>query len=283
MTCFTIKGCERRALEPFVAHLNAVESTAYTHHRCLHSVNQKQPEELFVDAVSGSDLVIERKSIAWPDDYEHGHAKDHTVVDTIFAELRDIQFDKAYTLRLPYLIQGSEREARQFALAVAESIRKHVGAISGSRAVGSNQPGLSWRFYEAVTWELPEDAPSQGVTVLWNGEIDDSFINPNQLPAETAARLDCIFDACVAKFQDWSHARRILVLDQLGALRYNGSDWWKIVFSRHKPPREIDEIWLGIFDWLDDWNQDWIFEKLWPCDRAQDGNQLDEMVPAEHP
>src|SRR4051794_16036454 len=118
MTCFTIKGCERKALEPFVVHLNVFEGTAYSHRECLHSADQKQPEELFVDAVSGDALVIERKSIAWPDHYEYGHAKDHVVADTIFAELRDIQLQKAYTLKLPYLIQGNKREAGQFALCV---------------------------------------------------------------------------------------------------------------------------------------------------------------------
>jgi hypothetical protein len=263
MTCFTIKGCERKALEPFVAYLNMVEGTTYTHRQCLHSADQKQPEELFVDAVSEAALVIERKSIAWPDDYEHGHAKDHAVADKIFAELRDIQFRKAYTLRLPYLVQGSKREALQFALGVAESIRQHIGGIGGDRRIGSNEPGSSWCFYEALAWELPEDAPNQGIVILWDGEIDDFFISPAQLPEEIVVRLTRIFDACVAKFQNWSHARRILVLDQMGALRYNGSDWWQRVFSQHKPPQEINEIWLGIFDWLDDETQDWIFEKLW--------------------
>jgi hypothetical protein len=33
------------------------------------------------------------------------------------------------------------------------------------------------------------------------------------------------------------------------------------------PPSEIDELWDGMFDWLDDYEQGWVFEKLYPIDR----------------
>ncbi len=32
------------------------------------------------------------------------------------------------------------------------------------------------------------------------------------------------------------------------------------------PPFEIDELWDGMFGWLDDYEQGWVFEKLYPLD-----------------
>lgn len=264
MTCMAVKGCERKVLEPFVEHLNSLEQTTYRHRDCLYFAGRQnpQPEELFVDEVTGGKLVIERKSIAWPDHYEHGHSKDHLVADSILNDLRDVHFTDTYALSLPHLIQGSKRDLARFSRGIATIIRKHL-AKGATEVVGSDAPGRSWRFYKPAAWEIPDDAPEEGVVVLWSADIEDIYINPIRLPDGLNHRISRIFESCTKKFHDWPDARRVLVLDQFGALRYNDDAWWQRVFSSHKPPPSINEIWLGIFDWLDDWTRGWIFERLW--------------------
>jgi hypothetical protein len=78
-----------------------------------------------------------------------------------------------------------------------------------------------------------------------------------------------LFDSGALKFQGYLEARRILLVDQQGELRYMGDLWWARIFERLPPPFEISEIWLGTQDWITEWEQGWIFEKLYPVSVPQ--------------
>jgi hypothetical protein len=43
-----------------------------------------------------------------------------------------------------------------------------------------------------------------------------------------------------------------------------GAWWWKIVLEAVSVPPQINELWDAMFDWLDDYEQGWTFEKLYP-------------------
>ena len=65
-------------------------------------------------------------------------------------------------------------------------------------------------------------------------------------------------------------ARRILVIEQHGDMRYMGAWWWKRVLDLVMLPTEIQELWDGMIDWLDDYQQGWTFEKLYPSPELAD-------------
>lgn len=44
--------------------------------------------------------------------------------------------------------------------------------------------------------------------------------------------------------------------------------------ARKAPPSEITEIWDGMFDWLDDYEQGWTFEKLYPITTSSQSLRL---------
>jgi hypothetical protein len=69
-------------------------------------------------------------------------------------------------------------------------------------------------------------------------------------------------------------ARRILVIEQHGDMRYMGAWWWKRV-ELVIPPPEIRELWDGMFDWLDDYEQGWTFKKLYPTTEITEAANLD--------
>jgi hypothetical protein len=48
-----------------------------------------------------------------------------------------------------------------------------------------------------------------------------------------------------------------------------GEFWWGQVFKKLSPPPDISEIWMGIYDWVSDFEQDWIYEKLYPLPFSQ--------------
>jgi hypothetical protein len=62
--------------------------------------------------------------------------------------------------------------------------------------------------------------------------------------------------------------RRIVVIDRHGDIRYQGAWWWKRILECEPPPSEISELWDGMFDWLDYYEQGWSFEKLYPIENA---------------
>jgi hypothetical protein len=42
-----------------------------------------------------------------------------------------------------------------------------------------------------------------------------------------------------------------------------GAWWWKGVLEAVPVPPQINELWDAMFDWLDDYEQGWTFEKLY--------------------
>ena len=70
--------CEWRDLKYFVAHWNAQRHSAFERTACLDLCSQtKQPEVLCTDTQTGSKLVIERKSLLWPQNYAEIHHAEH--------------------------------------------------------------------------------------------------------------------------------------------------------------------------------------------------------------
>ena len=268
-------GCERQRTDPFVNHLNWLEGTNYVHKACLDVIdrNTPQPEALYVDEDSGARLVIERKNLVWPPEYAVGHKNDHFLVDLVTEGLRDLISDDAYELQLELAISGSRVELEEFAGLITQTVRARFAEIRGGMRVGSTQAGRRWAFWRGDKQERTlEGAPETGLGVHWDVPSGDSSGKPPDGFLKEVARL---FGACVPKFEPYIDARRLLVIEQHGDLRYMGAWWWKRVLELVVPPPEIQELWDGMFDWLDDYEQGWTFEKLYPISELADAVNLD--------
>ncbi len=274
-------GCERHRTDPFVDHLNWLEGTNYVHKACLDVIdrNTPQPEALYVDEDSGARLVIERKNLVWPPEYAVGHKNDHFLVDLVTEGLRDLISDDAYELQLELAISGSRVELEEFAGLITQTVRARFAEIRGGMRVGSTQAGRRWAFWRGDKQERTfEGAPETGLGVHWDVPTSgDSSGKPPDGFLKEVARL---FGACVPKFEPYIDARRLLVIEQHGDMRYMGAWWWKRVVELVVPPPEIQELWDGMFDWLDDYEQGWTFEKLYPTSELTDAINLD-LKPAK--
>jgi hypothetical protein len=266
MTCLPRSGgCEKPLTDAFVNHLNDAEGACFVHRSCLDIVDRRnpQPEALYVDSGRNIQLVIERKSISSPADFAHRHSNDHFVSDLFEDGLKGIPFDDLYEISLPMLISGTQPQLRAFVLAAVQSIRSHWPIAEGM--VLRSPPGKRWWTYRRVPeWNKLDDAPSKGLQFTWS-ELPTSnrdYIDAANLPQHVTSALQHIYSNCVKKFVPYSNARRILVLDPHGNLRYQGVEWWRDVFSVLPPPTEIDEVWSGMFDWVAENSEGWIFERL---------------------
>ena len=123
-----------------------------------------------------------------------------------------------------------------------------------------------WRIQKVPEWAREEDAASEsGLRIFSEGpslSLDD-YLDASALPEELSADIQKIYSACTAKFASYSDSRRILLLHPYGDSELKDADWWKEVWIGLPPPPEIDEIWCGTFDWIDDETKDWTFERLY--------------------
>ena len=248
-----------------MAHLNQIENARYQFNECLDRTYRQtpQPETLYIDPQTGNRLVIERKSISWPPDYPRLHSNDHLLAGSISNELRDLNVEDVYVLRLPPLIEGTRNELVAFGKAIAQRIR-HAYPLREGQVIGTNKAGRHWSFCLQPLEDREDDHPKKGIIYIWEQRFFPvSHIDPYELPVGFENTLKQLYTSCVRKFAQYSGARRILVLDPHGKLRYNSANWWNDVFTVSPPPLEAQEIWSGIFDWVDDWERGWICEPLW--------------------
>lgn len=261
-------GCERPFTDAFVRHLNQVERSHYAHQACLDVMDSTcaQPEALYVDAAADRRLVIERKSIAWPADYSHRHSNDHLAFKVFSEALRDFKFDDLYEIRLPLLIKGKQEELRDFARAAAQEVRAHWARIeAGNDIQQRNSADWWWVFRRVPDWERDKESPSRGLKVTWVGRsmFDFTLLDPVNPPSALRENLQKIYSGCVKKFGPYLDTRRVLVVGPYGDLRYEPSDWWQKLWITCPPPTEIQEIWSGIYDFVDDESQEWQFARLY--------------------
>jgi hypothetical protein len=248
-----------------VNHLNDAEGSHFVHRACLDIADRQnpQPEALYVDSEHSIQLVIERKSISSPADFAHRHSNDHFVSDLFEEGLKGLPFDGLYEVSLPMLISGTQTQLRAFVQAAIQSIRTHWPIAEGM--VLSSRPGRRWWSYRRIPeWNKLDEAPSKGLQFTWSEPptSQPDYIDAANLPQHVTSALEIIYSSCVTKFATYSDARRILVLDPHGNLRHQGMEWWRDALSFLPPPPEIDEIWLGMFDWVAENSEGWIFERL---------------------
>lgn len=237
-------GCERRATDVLVAHLNSVEGTRYEHRACLDRIDatQAQPECLYIDASRDQRLVIERKSIMWPEDYAYQHSKYHDLANNISAELKNIDFQDTYVLRVPALNDESKQELRDIAHTVAQAIYSQYASLKPGQDLTIRCNRYAFRFGIQPVEERDDGTPTKGLGFSWT--TDDAWSLPADLQDRLHPQIGKIYRACEKKFSEYASDRRVLMLDPYGGVAFNPLWWWNEVFAKHRPPSAIDEIWI---------------------------------------
>jgi hypothetical protein len=266
MGCLPNSGrCERQRTEPFVQYLNDIENISYRHEACLDLIirNRPQPEVLYVEPSTAQRMVIERKTLVWPIDYAERHQADHFLADHIMDELRELTADAPYGLTLQSGISIDRKKLREVAQAIVTQITAHIATLRPGDILRSAHPDLPWEFYLDVSGERSDFAPQKGLIIRWP-QSTGLLHNPDRLPTRLESEIIKCFQSCTRKFSEYTNDRRVLLLDPYDDMKYLGLWWWEGVLTRIFPPQEISEIWLAIYGWLTDWEEGWIFQKLYP-------------------
>ena len=266
MACLPESGrCEREQTDAFVHHLNRIEFRSFQHELCLDQIyrNTPQPEALYVEPDSGDRFVIERKTIAWPGDYIVRHHTDHLIADILAARVGPLTTDAAYAFILEASLRGRPGEVVAFAEQIAKFATQHLTRVRSGRAIGSLQLGRQWKLVrENARDRAAEGEPETGLMIRWYSE--ETLDLAQDPPQALLSEIERHFSSCVLKFREYRLYRRVLLLDPHGELRYLPDLWWHRVFQLKTPPEEISEVWAGIYDWVTERGQEWLFEKLYP-------------------
>jgi hypothetical protein len=256
-------GCERAATDELIAHLNSVEGGHYVHRACLDQIDRTgpQPECLYANVDDGRFLVVERKSISWPESYAHDHSKDHELADVISQGIAGTQFRNRYVLRMPRTAGLSRVDIKRLGEYIAQAINLRYDALRLGEFLPIQFLGYGFRFEIQPFEEREDDGPVHGVLFSWSW--DHSWLGPDDFAKDLRKQLEKIYAACIRKFSGYSEARRFLMLDPHGEIQFMGARSWNEIFKLLPPPPEIDEIWIGSSGSNDWGEEEWIIDKAY--------------------
>lgn len=139
-------GCERRCIEPFIALLNQLEGSRFEHMACLDRLHQnsRQPDALYSDRNTGTQLVVERKTVAWPEDSVQRDHNDHFIADALHEELGELAKDLPLLIDLEPAPLMKRPAMWAFVREISEAVRANVDSICAGRPVGSRGVGGRW-------------------------------------------------------------------------------------------------------------------------------------------
>ena len=256
-------GCERRATDALVAHLNAHEGTRYEHQACLDQIDRTrpQPECRYANVDDGRSLVVERKSISLPESYAYAHSKDHDLADEIGKSLMGVEFRDVFLLRMPAaggLVKGEVSAVGQY---VGEAIRLHYAGLRRGEPLQIRCRGHSFQFGIQPLEDRDDSGPERGLVFSWL--LSAASLEPDRAAEMLRSQIENIYAACIRKFADHSESRRILMLDPHGDVQFMDAWWWNRALTNCPPPSGVDEIWIGS-NGTDDWGEEeWIIEKVY--------------------
>jgi hypothetical protein len=246
-----------------VSHLNWLENKHDEHRFCLDQIDrpQPQPECLYVDGQDGTELVIERKSISWPESYPYEHSKDHVLAKEIYGGIAGIEFPDVYSLAMPVTGECSAADLREMGRFVAAQIRARYVDLESQKSMRIECNGRRFVFKIRPMEDRDNSEPSSGVVLTWAMSLP--MFDNDDMSARLRGQIQRIYAACVRKFAGYSRARRILMLDPHGDVAFTSARAWNEFFALDPPPEAIQEIWIGSHGVDDCGEDDWVIQKAY--------------------
>ncbi len=256
--------CEETILAPFVTAYNRHAGTRFSFKERLDvGGNTPEPEALYVDEFSGNRLVIERKNVVWPRDYVKVHHSLHMVTGIIADVIKPhVHSTKAYRLAMPDQIAGPLAALRSHGRSIGETIVKNLANVHGGQTIGSEQSGREWSFRLETAFEREYTDNAAGVRYVFNGKITP--LDWGEVPSGLEMELLRLLSSASRKFSRHADARRIVVVDFMGDMRYPSGAVLDSLFRSIRMPAAIDDVWYYTQDLITDVHYGWVYQQLWP-------------------
>ncbi len=280
-TCLVPGGsCEWFHLRDFVIAFNALHGTSYSRSKCLdvYGRDNRQPAQasrrpevlLESDTEDEPPIVIERKAVVWPSDFQRDHSKEHVLPDRVMNVLGEGFNDCTYQLAFHADdMKGKNKgQADGYADQIAQIIVSNVGKAKSSVGVGGRNP-IRWGFRPLAPYEIDDRNPANGVRSLvslpsqW--DLDPVAFRQNRETALAgfAERFEREANKAGKKYDEYVDCQKLLVVQFFGESELVTDEGIIEIIKAARIPKQIDQVWLTGREYvsLDD------YELAWECIR----------------
>lgn len=249
--------CEWSDLRGFVDSYNEANGTAYKREICLDVENSsgKEPEVL-LEATGEAPIVIERKSVVWPQNFGSDHNNEHHLRALIFSRLNSAESpftDSVYKLVVNEnsLKERKQSQVGQFAEDIVRAIKSDLPVAKSRRGIKCKEP-IPWCFRPLLPSERDENTPKSGVSVIVKGDWyfgdESGRISEENKEAKAgySEALDKVVNQAAEKFAGYEHCLRLLLVQFFGS----SSNWFMDddvieLIQSAKLPEPIDQVWVA--------------------------------------
>ena len=276
-TCLTPGSeCEWFHLKDFVDEFNAIHGTSYYRLECtdVYGPDNKQPArapkrpEVLLESVSdGEDqIVIERKAVVWPSDFQRNHSKEHFLPDRVINFLGGEFNDSTYQLAFHAddLRGKNKRQVKEFGSQIGIMILSNIARAKSQRGVSGRSP-IRWRFRPLEPYEIDEPIRRGGIRItidvpsIWDLEPLNASQYREAALAGFAERFHREANKAGEKYGEYNDCEKLLVVQFFGENELIMDEDIVEVIKAARIPAQIDQVWLTGREWisLDDYKLAW--------------------------
>lgn len=265
--------CEWYHLREFVDSYNSSFGKAYIRTACLdvEERNEKEPE-LLLKAPGETRIVIERKSIVWPEEYLSDHSNEHELYRQFLKRIRlhgNPFKDSANQLTVSAMsLKGkNKKEVKRFAEQIADIVLSDHVTAKSSRGIGSREP-IIWRFRPLSRGERDESVPKSGISIVVYEELEAP--EPSEIrqrveaaKAGYASEFLRLAQRAAEKFVKYSHCQKLFLVQFCG----DDSGWVQdediVEIVKSAPlPKMIDQVWVACPEWISEYEHKVTWEHI---------------------
>ena len=276
-SCLTPGGeCEWFHIKDFVTAFNATHGTSYYRSKCLdvYGKDQRQPAqaskrpEVLIESDVDREvpIVIERKAVIWPIDFQRDHSKEHILPDRVVADLWERFSDSTYELAFHAddLKGKKKRQVEGFGKQISNQIVANVQAAKSPNGIGGRSP-IRWRFRPLAPYEIDEPDQPNGFRInislssSWDLEPMNLRRGRETVVAGFSERFEREANRAGEKYGEYADCQKLLVVQFFGEQEFvMDKDIIKII-KESRVPNQIDQVWLTGREWvsLDEYELAW--------------------------
>ena len=276
-SCLTPGGsCEWRHLKDFVNSYNAVNGASYSRSKCLdvYGTDNKQPAQaskrpevlLESDSDDEAPIVIERKAVVWPSDFQCNHSKEHILPDRVIDALGEEFNDSTYQLAFHAddLKGKNKRRVNAIGSQIGRMIISNIGKAKTPRGIGSRLP-IRWGFRPLAPYEMDELGQPNGFLInislssSWDLEPLDFRQGRETALAGFSERFEREANKAAEKYGEYADCQKLLVVQFFGEHEFVMDEDIIKIIKKSRVPNQIDQVWLTGREWvsLDDYELAW--------------------------
>ena len=277
-SCLTPGGsCEWFHLKDFVDFMNTTNGTSYIRSKCLdvYGPDDKQPAqarkrpEVLLESGGEVPIVIERKAVVWPSDFQRDHSKEHDLPEHV-ANIVGEEFNDS-TYQLAFYADDLKRKNKGlvagFGDQIGHVIISNITKSKSSRGIGSRKP-IRWGFRPLAHCEIDEPNPTVGIRSLvrltssWDLKPLEFRQSRESALAGFAERFVREENKAEKKFDDYCNCKKLLVVQFFGESCSVKDEEIVEIVKKAQLASHIDQVWLTGREWVNPYDYQLAWERV---------------------